>query len=167
MKKCTKCKKVKDTKEFFTNLSRIDRLTNRCKICQEEYEISRRQSLGPATTQSKIEATRLKALTRKTVRREQVMAARSNRRVRKNGAAGYASAEQIAARRDYYGGRCYICGEEAAAMDHVIPVAKSGSNWPANLRPICKRCNSTKSAKWPYDIQAARQACFEHGEHGR
>ena len=72
------------------------------------------------------------------------------------GAAGQATAEQRAMRRDYYGGRCYICGAPAEAMDHVIPLARGGSNWPANLRPICGSCNSMKGAKWPFNIERAR-----------
>jgi len=80
----------------------------------------------------------------------------AKRRARKNGADGQATAEQIAARWDYYGGQCYICGAPADATDHVIPLDKGGSNWPANLRPICKRCNSVKGPKWPYDFEQAR-----------
>jgi len=76
----------------------------------------------------------------------------SRRRTRENGAEGYADVNQVRARWEYYGNRCYICGVEAEATDHVIPLAKGGSNWPANLRPICNRCNSVKGAKWPYDF---------------
>jgi len=32
-------------------------------------------------------------------------------------------------------------------VDHVIPVARGGSNWPANLVPACNSCNSKKHAK--------------------
>ena len=87
---------------------------------------------------------------------EKIRAKVAKRRARKNGAAGQASAEQRAARWDYYSGKCYICGAPAEAIDHVIPLDKGGSNWSANLRPICKRCNSTKGAKWPYDFEQAR-----------
>jgi len=78
------------------------------------------------------------------------------RRARKNGAAGQATAEQRAARWEVFGGKCYICGAPAEAIDHVVPLARGGSNWPANLRPICNRCNSTKGAKWPFNIERAR-----------
>jgi 5-methylcytosine-specific restriction endonuclease McrA len=71
------------------------------------------------------------------------------RRAREAGAAGEASIEQIQARWDYYGGRCYLCGSPAEAIDHVKPLSKGGANWPCNLRPICRSCNSTKRTAWP------------------
>jgi len=83
--------------------------------------------------------------------------ASSRRYERMLSAAGKATKGQIRARWEYYGDKCYICGTEAEATDHVKPLAKDGSNWPANLRPICKRCNSKKRDKWPYDIEQARR----------
>ena len=78
-------------------------------------------------------------------------------RALKLGAAGDATVEQIAARWEVYGETCYICGSPAEATDHVKPLAAGGANFPANLRPICTRCNSVKGAIWPYNFTAARQ----------
>lgn len=69
------------------------------------------------------------------------------RRARVLGAPGSCSREQLTARWDYFGGRCWMCGCEATAIDHVIPLARGGSNWPANLRPACRSCNSAKGAR--------------------
>lgn len=83
---------------------------------------------------------------------EMKYAAWARRRARKQRAEGYeyTTSVHIQARRELYGNRCYICGAQAEAMDHVIPLVKGGSHWPANLRPICAHCNATKGAKWPY-----------------
>ena len=78
-------------------------------------------------------------------------------RVLKAGASGYATVEQIQARIDYYGKCCYICGAPYEHIDHVIPLSKGGSNWPANLRPTCSKCNLKKGSKWPYDFEKAKQ----------
>jgi 5-methylcytosine-specific restriction endonuclease McrA len=43
------------------------------------------------------------------------------------------------------GTRCYICGDPATQIDHVIPVIKGGTDHPSNLRPICWPCNREKS----------------------
>jgi hypothetical protein len=71
---------------------------------------------------------------------------------RLNDAAGkdYTTPSLIAARREMWGGRCYVCGAPATAIDHVKPVARGGAHWPCNLRPICKSCNSRKGTKWPF-----------------
>lgn len=71
----------------------------------------------------------------------------NRRRARKVNAEGCASAEQIAARVEYYGGLCYLCGRPYEAIDHVVPLSRGGSNWPANQRPICALCNARKGAK--------------------
>lgn len=69
------------------------------------------------------------------------------RRARKRNAPGLCNADQLQARIDYYGGSCYLCGGIATSIDHVIPLANGGSNWPANLRPACASCNSRKRTK--------------------
>lgn len=79
------------------------------------------------------------------------------RRGRHTNAAGTASVDQITARWDYYGGRCWVCGIAAGALDHVIPLSRNGSNWPANLRPICKSCNSKKSNRSPTHFLSIRE----------
>jgi 5-methylcytosine-specific restriction endonuclease McrA len=61
---------------------------------------------------------------------------------------GRVTAKQLAARWEYYGGRCWVCKAEATEIDHVKPMAWGGSGWPANLRPICQPCNIKKSSRW-------------------
>lgn len=39
------------------------------------------------------------------------------------------------------GRTCWRCGEFAADVDHVVPVADGGDDSLANLRPACVRCN--------------------------
>ncbi|PJE22356.1 MAG: hypothetical protein CK431_16990 [Mycobacterium sp.] len=60
--------------------------------------------------------------------------------------------EQLAQRWSYYGNRCWICRAWATATDHVKPLSKGGAHMLANLRPICKSCNSTKHNKWPWPV---------------
>lgn len=73
----------------------------------------------------------------------------ARRRAHKAGAKGQCSAQQLQARIDFYGGKCWFaeCGKEYEAIDHVIPLSGGGTNWPANLRPICTKHNSIKGAK--------------------
>ena len=70
------------------------------------------------------------------------------RMARLNHAKGFATSEQIKQRIDYYGWRCAYCGGSFEQLDHVIPISKGGTNWPANLRPCCSRCNAKKGQKY-------------------
>lgn len=38
----------------------------------------------------------------------------------------------------------YGCGRVANTIDHVIPLARGGTNYEGNLVPCCKSCNSSK-----------------------
>jgi len=88
------------------------------------------------------------------------------RRAREFNAAGadYLTQEKLDARWDYYGRKCYLCGADATATDHVKPLARGGAQWPCNLRPICKRCNSIKHATWPYDFEKHRELVKQEGK---
>lgn len=68
---------------------------------------------------------------------------------RKKSAPGRCTTEQMRARIAMFGGKCWVpgCGKDFEAVDHVIPLAGGGSNWPANLRPICWSHNSVKGAR--------------------
>lgn len=49
-------------------------------------------------------------------------------------------------------GRCKSCGRDICCgfeVDHVIPLTRGGSNWPANLQLLCQACNRSKSNKLP------------------
>lgn len=82
--------------------------------------------------------------------RDRKAANESRRRAALAAACGAATAEQIAARWDYYGGKCWICGASATTTDHVKPLSRGGSHWPANLRPACGPCNFGKQDTWPF-----------------
>lgn len=71
---------------------------------------------------------------------------------RKYQAVGNSTKAQLQARWDYYSGNCWICGQVAKEFDHVKPLTKGGSNWPANLRPVCRSCNARKGNTWPYRL---------------
>lgn len=47
---------------------------------------------------------------------------------------------------------CVYCGDDISDdyhVDHIMPLALGGSNWPSNLQCLCPTCNLRKSAKHP------------------
>jgi len=51
-------------------------------------------------------------------------------------------------------GKCFWCGVkvgDAYHVDHVVPLARGGSNGPENLVISCAPCNQSKGAKLPHE----------------
>lgn len=69
-------------------------------------------------------------------------------RAKKRNAIGTHTLAQWLARVNFYGWRCAYCRKtltlKTLTKDHVIPVARNGSEFPSNLVPACKRCNQSK-----------------------
>jgi len=75
----------------------------------------------------------------------EVLVKSGRHRAKKFSAKGRYTIDQLNARILYYGGLCAYCRvTPCEGIDHVIPLTRGGSNWPANLRPVCAPCNSSK-----------------------
>lgn len=61
--------------------------------------------------------------------------------------------------RDNY--RCQGCGrcqtEMPLEVDHIIPLAKGGSNDLSNLQTLCRGCNGSKGAKFDHRFRRRYQ----------
>lgn len=84
-------------------------------------------------------------------------ARKHRRRARIKNASGYSTKEQIQARFDYHGNKCYYCGDTSCELqiEHRIPLSRGGSNWPANIVPACRFCNSKKFTKKEHEFKNA------------
>jgi 5-methylcytosine-specific restriction endonuclease McrA len=81
-----------------------------------------------------------------------------NARARKRGAEGRHTAAAILAIFEAQRGVCANCqarlfksGANKYHVDHIMPLALGGSNWPGNLQCLCKACNLSKNAKDPIE----------------
>ena len=74
---------------------------------------------------------------------------------RRRNAPGHASTNQVAARWAYYADKCWMCRQPATQNDHVIPLSRGGSNWPANIRPACGPCNREKWDRSPLELSVS------------
>jgi len=146
MKQCTRCGEVLPRDAYHKTSNNGDGLAAYCMGCNKSarkqwYEANR--ALAIATLRA-YEAANTQRVS------EWRHAITMRYWARKRGASNSAvrvDAVAIRHRRQMWGGRCYLCGAEATAMDHVIPLASGGPHVPANLRPICQPCNSAKGAK--------------------
>jgi 5-methylcytosine-specific restriction endonuclease McrA len=76
------------------------------------------------------------------------------RKAAKKNAEGKHTAEDVRAIYDSQGGLCVYCEvdlSEGYHVDHIMPLALGGSNWPDNLQCLCPTCNMSKGAKHPDD----------------
>jgi 5-methylcytosine-specific restriction endonuclease McrA len=70
------------------------------------------------------------------------------RRARLTGVGGTYTAQEWVDLCDWYDNRCLSCGETTTlTVDHVVPIAKGGTNSIDNIQPLCGSCNSRKGAK--------------------
>jgi 5-methylcytosine-specific restriction endonuclease McrA len=112
------------------------------KIKHREYMRVRMRTYGPEWRAANPEKAKAK------VRRAEL-----RRKARHANAPGTVTEDQLQARIDFYGRRCYLCGCDWDALDpfdrvidHVIPLSRGGTGWPSNLRPACRLCNARKWA---------------------
>jgi 5-methylcytosine-specific restriction endonuclease McrA len=90
---------------------------------------------------------------------ESTRAQNSRRRAKKRGAEGSFTADDIAAIRRRQHDQCLICRVNLngkGTVDHIVPLAAGGSNWPSNLQLLCKPCNSSKGARDPIEFLQSR-----------
>jgi 5-methylcytosine-specific restriction endonuclease McrA len=84
----------------------------------------------------------------KKLNHDKIRAHLRNRKARKRGCNGKCSAVQAQSRIEFYGGTCAYCTNAPYEhLDHVVPLARGGTGWPANLRPACAKCNMSKGSK--------------------
>ena len=78
---------------------------------------------------------------------------RRTRRARAKNSGGTHTASHLAEILKAQGNRCAYCRSDLKRakknVDHIIPLARGGSNGRANLQYLCRPCNQSKSARDP------------------
>ncbi len=89
---------------------------------------------------------------------EMVLASNRKRRAISRNAEGSHTAADVRGILEKQSGLCANCktklfksGVKKYHVDHIMPLALGGSNWPTNLQCLCPSCNLSKGAKHPGD----------------
>lgn len=85
---------------------------------------------------------------------KKLRAAASKKSGVRRGAEGYFSADDISRILKMQNYKCAWCRKSLRNghhVDHILPIAKGGTNWPKNLQCLCPTCNLSKGAKHPID----------------
>lgn len=80
---------------------------------------------------------------------EKIKARAARYRIKSNKSNSY-SAEDVKIAFRSQKGQCWHCGEKLGEdyhVDHLIPLARGGTNSPRNIVVCCKKCNLEKHAK--------------------
>ena len=82
------------------------------------------------------------------------------RRARKAAAGGAYTSADARAILSAQGHRCAYCRDDLRKtkrhLDHIMPLARGGSNDPSNLQWLCATCNLSKGAKDPIEFARER-----------
>lgn len=109
-----------------------------------------------------VEKERVRKRTWKKFNPLQIAVARHARRARVVAAAGHHSHADLVNIRRWQNGKCAYCDcSIGLQVDHAIPLARGGSNWPWNLQYLCAEHNVSKGAKT--DAEYRRQIGLSPG----
>lgn len=154
-KTCSKCRKLISTSQFYQNRARTDGLDQYCKPCRRPVSASWRTRNGDRHHENyrdwyrgnkahKAEYNR----SRRAEFPEFHQAAHSRRRQRE---AAEMSAEDKKAsatwRRKHQFDPCAYCGAKSEQTDHIVPLARGGTDHWWNLARACADCNLRKHDK--------------------
>lgn len=78
-----------------------------------------------------------------------VIAQSKRRALKLNAPGGSHTKAEWQALKSYYMDQCLCCGDvpDVLECDHVVPLAKGGSDDISNCQPLCRSCNATKNAR--------------------
>jgi 5-methylcytosine-specific restriction endonuclease McrA len=144
-------------KERCTTVDRAYRESNREHVdtyqrdwyVQHRAQVATRNRLHRQNNKEKIDG-RAKAWRQNNKAHWKAMMA--NRRGRERAAIGKFTKDDIQRMWDQQSGICIAPNCNTAltvscTIDHIIPLSRSGSNWPTNLQLMCKSCNCSKGTK--------------------
>jgi 5-methylcytosine-specific restriction endonuclease McrA len=148
IKKCNKCGKVKAFKDFkkFNPKGIPEGYCKECERAASNEYCKNRTRTDKAYSKRKSEIARQWAIDNPDKYLESCLTSAHNRRA----AEGSHTTEQWYAVLKKFEYKCAYCGETRnLTRDHIVPLARGGTNNINNIVPACASCNSSK---WANDM---------------
>lgn len=185
LRRCSKCLAEKPAAEFKTDRRKPGGLSSVCKPCSRAAaKVWRKANVAHVTAyaaehgKGRVRVRKPGVKPRKRSEAElaerrvynkaweqanpgKVRAGWANKRAKRAAAAGSYTADDVARILKQQRGRCAYCRRRVGDgyhVDHIVPLAKGGTNWPRNLQIVCAPCNGAKHASDP--IAFARKSGF-------
>lgn len=135
---------------------RADNLEASNKRAKDWVEANKARHLENARRYYRDNKERIKVVQRnwRKLNQETVKAHRWARKALKRKADGSHSGSDIKCIFRAQKGRCAYCRVQLGKnyhIDHIMPLARGGSNYPNNIQLLCPRCNTAKHANHPAD----------------
>jgi 5-methylcytosine-specific restriction endonuclease McrA len=129
----------------------VERILPRNKAWREANQEAYRRSVNDW---HKAHPDRVKAIHRRWVESnpEQVAAHSAATRAKRREAEGRYTVAEVLTLLEKQGGRCVYCGTSIRSKyhaDHIVPLARGGSNWISNIQLTCPTCNHRKNRMDP------------------
>ncbi|WP_416367040.1 HNH endonuclease [Rhodopseudomonas palustris] len=85
---------------------------------------------------------------------EKIRIKQANRRAKKRAALGSYTSSDVVEIRELQRGRCAYCPTalDKFHIDHIIPLAKGGTNYRSNIQLLCQPCNNKKYSHDPIEF---------------
>jgi 5-methylcytosine-specific restriction endonuclease McrA len=177
-KECRKCLNAREIRRRKTNPAAIETIKqwerrNRDKVLEMRRRQNRKRTLSGIDKEYRANKLRTDAAYREAKRawyhknkdrrkatikawaaknRERMRSYIARRRALELGADGRYTGKDVARLGDLQKWKCAACRADIKKryeIDHVVPLAKGGSNYPSNLQLLCLPCNRRKSDKEP------------------
>lgn len=169
MRECNQCKQTLPKNAFYRSgfckdgkARTGDGWRKVCKVCAQRN----RRTLHGGWPEEKRQAhlAAQAAYTREWMERNHFIhrARLANLTSKRRGADGVLTPQDVQAVWEKWGGKCWVCGDDATQLDHYRPINQDagGTNTADNVRPACADCNHKRSYRWHGDALAAQEAAI-------
>jgi 5-methylcytosine-specific restriction endonuclease McrA len=174
-KKCSTCKSVKSVMDFYADFRNQDGLCSQCSACMmittiewQKKNPDKVKKIGMDWAAANPQKVAAKGKKYRQNHPEVMRIHYQTRRSRKKSCGGKLSKGIVSKLLKLQHGKCACCGSQLVLLpsgkvdgkhvhiDHIMPLAKGGTNTDSNVQLLTSRCNLQKKDRHPVDFMQSR-----------